>query len=127
MPRISSHLQLLGAFAAGEASSVYATFFAHAVRPPSVYVIDRYTHHRVSAGKIGDLEEVFHWDGLILVLVLSLIVFGVAWCVIRVAVEYADHLRSQTVVRSEATHAAPFAQALVGSRTETASTGSAHV
>lgn len=35
---------LLAALVAGEPCSIYATFFAHALSPASVYLVDRYTH-----------------------------------------------------------------------------------
>ena len=54
-------LNLLASFVAGEACSIYATFFAHAVTPATVYVVNRYTHRRLLFGQIGDIEEVFNW------------------------------------------------------------------
>ena len=75
---------LLAALVAGEGCSIYATFFAHALTPASVYLVDRYTHRRLMPGHIGDIEEIFNLDGLILVLVLSFVAFALAWCIMRV-------------------------------------------
>jgi hypothetical protein len=35
-------------------------------------------------GQIGDIEEIFDWDGLLPILVVSLIVFSLPWCIMRV-------------------------------------------
>jgi hypothetical protein len=75
---------LLAGFVAGEAYSIYATFFAHALAPATAYVVDRYTHQRLLPGQIGDIEEIFDWDGLLPILVVSLIVFSLPWCIMRV-------------------------------------------
>ena len=60
-PKGARRLGCLAGLVAGWTYSVYATFFAHALTPPSVYVIDRYTHRRLLPGQIGDLSEVFNW------------------------------------------------------------------
>lgn len=86
-------LSLLAAFVAGEAYSIYATFFAHAVTPATVYVVNRYTHRRLLPGQIGDIEEVFTWDALAPILVFSLIVFTLTWCIMRVTAKCAHQFR----------------------------------
>ncbi len=91
---------LLTAFVAGEVCSICSTFFAHFLRPPSVYVVDRYTHRRLLPGQVGNLEEVFNWDGLIPILVLSFIVFILSWCVMYAAAKYARQPRRMIAMRS---------------------------
>lgn len=110
-------LGLLAAFIAGEAYSIYATFFAHALTPVAVYVIDRSTHRRLLPGQIGDIEDVFHWDGLASILVFSLVVATLTWCAMRVTAKYARRLTTQTVSRPEEIHAYPTARAIAGNRT----------
>lgn len=88
-------LSLLAAFVASEAYSIYATFFAHALTPVTVYVVDRYTHRRLLPGQIGDIEEVFTWDGLVPILVFSLIVFSLTWCIMRVTARCAHRSGSR--------------------------------
>ena len=89
-------LGCLAGLVAGWTYSIYATFFAHALTPPSVYVIDRYTHRRLLPGQIGDLSEVFNLDGLIHMLVLSLIVFILAWCIVSTTTKCAYELSRRT-------------------------------
>jgi uncharacterized protein YjbJ (UPF0337 family) len=53
---------------------IHAAFFAHTLTPISVYVIDPNTQLQLASGQIGNVEEVFHGDGLaytILIAVLS--------------------------------------------------------
>jgi hypothetical protein len=102
-PKGAGRLSCLAGLVAGGAYSVYATFIAQALTPPSVYVIDRSTHRRLLPGQIGDLEEVFYWDGLIRMLVLSIIVFILAWCIVRVAAKCAGQL-SVSVPRTRPTN-----------------------
>ena len=79
---------------------MYATFFAHILRPPRLYVVDRYTHQRLLPGQIGDLQVVVNWDGLIRILVFSLIVFALVWCVMRLIAKCRRELGKQIVGRS---------------------------
>jgi hypothetical protein len=44
-------------------------------------MIDPHSHLRLTAGQIGNIEEVFHWDGLIHTMLLSILVFVVGWLV----------------------------------------------
>jgi hypothetical protein len=99
-------LSLLVGIVAGEAYSIYATFFAHVLTPATVYAIDRYTHRRLLPGQIGDLVEVFNWDGLIPILVFSLIAFALVWCITSITAKYARQFRRQTVAPSEEIHSA---------------------
>ena len=108
---------LFAAFVAGEAYSIYATFFAHALTPVTVYVVDRYTHRRLLPGQIGDIEEVFSWDALLPILVFSLVVFSLTWCIMRVTAKCAHQFRRQTVAQSEKIQTHPAARAVAGNRT----------
>jgi len=95
-PKSAKRLGCLVGLVAGWTYSVYATFFAHALTPPSVYVIDRYTHRRLLPGQIGDLSEVFNLDGLIHMLELSLIVFILVWCIVSVTTKFPYELSRRT-------------------------------
>lgn len=92
---------LLAAFVAGEACSICATFFTHALRPPRIYVIDRYTHRHLLHSQIGGIQEVFYWNDLIRVLALSLIIFALVWWTIRIAARLAHEHRRTTDARAE--------------------------
>jgi len=70
--RLSS---LTGVFAS-QAYLIHAAFFAHALTPVEVYVLDPKTHIRLLAGQIGNIEEVFHWNGLIPTMLISVLVFA---------------------------------------------------
>jgi hypothetical protein len=86
MPNLSktvSRLSLLVAVVASQAYLIHAAFFAHALTPIGVFVIDPRTHlHRVS-GQIGNIEEVFHWDGLTSTILIAILVFVVGWMAAR--------------------------------------------
>jgi hypothetical protein len=109
---------LLPGFVAGEAYSIYATFFAHALAPATVYVVDRYTHRRLLPGQIGDIEEIFNWDGLLPILLFSLIVFSLPWCIMRVTAGCVNRFRRQTVARAEEIPTYAPAPAIAGTRAE---------
>ena len=78
-----SRLSLLTAAIASQAYSAHAIFFAHALTPISVYVIDRHTHLHLLSGQVGNIEEVFHSDGLIPTMLISLLVFVLGWMAAR--------------------------------------------
>jgi hypothetical protein len=103
-PKSAKRFGCLAGLVAGWTYSVYATFFAHVLTPPSVYVIDRYTHRHLLPGQIGDLSEVFNLDGLIHMLVLSLIVFNLAWCIVSVTTKCAYELSRRTGVMERELH-----------------------
>jgi hypothetical protein len=88
-PRGGNRLSPIAALAAGEAYSIYATFFGHALGSPSVYLVDRYTHRRLLPGQIGDIEEALHWSDLIWVLAVSLIIFILVWWGVSIALRCA--------------------------------------
>lgn len=91
----------LAAFIAGEAYSIYATFFAHALQPPDVHVTDRYTRRRLLPGQIGNLEVTVNWDDLIRILALSLVLFILVWCIMRLTAKRGHELKKQIVILSE--------------------------
>lgn len=72
-------LSLIAGLAAGEAYSIYATFFGHALRSPSLYVVDQYTHRHLLPGQFGYTVEVFYWEDLIQLVAVSLLIFGSVW------------------------------------------------
>src|SRR5690242_10266843 len=78
-----SRLSLLMAVVTSQAYLVHAIFFAHALRPISIYVIDRQTHLEALPGQVGSLEAVFHWDGLIPTMLIAVLVFALSWMAVR--------------------------------------------
>ena len=64
---------------------IYATFFAHVISPAIVYVADPHTHLRLPDGRIGDIEEIFDWDGLLHVVAFSILMFVSGWCIMSLA------------------------------------------
>ena len=91
--RLSRRLSLFAAFTAGEAYSIYATFFAHAFGPSAVYVVDRPTSPRVALRQVGHIEVVFNWASVIHILVVSLIIFGLVWFATWATGKYATDSR----------------------------------
>ncbi len=87
-PKGINRLSVLAALVAGEAWSVYATFMAQILKAPSVYLVDRHGH-RLPSGQIGYIEEVFNTDGLIFLLMLSLMVSISVWYGVQVIARYA--------------------------------------
>jgi len=104
---------LLAAVAAGEACSIFATFFIHALRPPRISLVDRYTLRPLPRGQIGALQEVFYWNDLIRVLVVSLVIFVVVWCAIRMAAKLAHEHGRKAVARTDDIRLHPAALAIV--------------
>jgi len=100
---------------------IHAAFFAHALTPVGVFVIDPRTHlHRVS-GQIGNIEEVFHWDGLISTMLNSALVFVVGWMAARGTARLLASWGSSG--SSNQAHQYRFAQAITASDITTAPTG----
>ena len=94
-----SRLSLLTAVVASQAYSIQAIFFGHALRPVSVYVIDRQTHLRLLSGQIGSIQEVFHWDGMLPTMLISVLVFVAAWMAARGTAKLLAKLATERVVR----------------------------
>jgi len=107
---------LFAGFVAGEAYSICATYFAHALAPASVYVVDRYTHQRLLPGQIGDVEEIFNWDGLLPILLVSYIVFSLPWCIIRVSASCVRPFGRKTLNRAEEILTCAPARAIAGTQ-----------
>jgi len=84
--RAVSRLSLMAAFVAAEAFSIYAVFVAHALTPVHVFIVDRLTNHVLVPGSIGNLEEVFNWNGLLPYLLFTLITFTLTWWAVRWAI-----------------------------------------
>jgi hypothetical protein len=74
-----SRLSLLTAVVASQAYLIHASFFGHALTPIGVYVIDPKTHLHLLAGQTGNIEEVFHWDGVIPTILIAVLVFAFGW------------------------------------------------
>lgn len=83
LSKTTSRLSLLTAVVASQAYSIHAIFFAHALTPISVYVIDRKTDLHLLSGQVGSIQEVFHWDGLIPTMLVSVLVFVLGWMAAR--------------------------------------------
>ena len=73
-------LSLFAAYAGGEAYSIYAVFVAHGLQPVTFYLSEQNPLRRAISGRY---VEVFHPDGLIPTMVVSLIVFVSIWCLFR--------------------------------------------
>ena len=73
-------LSLLAGYAAGEAYSIYVVFGAHALTSVTDYLTEQSPYLRAVSGKY---REVFDLGGLIPILAGSLLVFTLAWCVVR--------------------------------------------
>lgn len=78
-----SRLSLLTAVVTSQAYLIHAIFFAQALTPISVHVIDRQTHLQLLPGQVGNLEAVFHWDGFIPTMLIAVLVFAVSWMAVR--------------------------------------------
>lgn len=74
-----SRSSLLTAVVMSQVYLIHAIFFAHALTPISVHVIDRQTHLQLLPGQVGSLEAVFHWEGLIPTMLIAVLVFAVCW------------------------------------------------
>ena len=83
LSKTASRLSLLTAVVASQAYLMYAAFFDHALTPVGVYVIDPRTNLHLVSGQIGNIEEVFHWDGLISTMLIAVLVFVVGWMATR--------------------------------------------
>jgi large-conductance mechanosensitive channel len=104
---------LLVAVAAGGACSIFATFFTQTLRPPRISLVDRYTLRPIPRGQIGSLQEVFYWNDVIRVLVVSLVISVVVWCAIRVAAKLAHEHGRKAVARTDDLRSHPAALAIV--------------
>ncbi|MGO9607006.1 MAG: hypothetical protein ACLQAT_27050 [Candidatus Binataceae bacterium] len=71
---------LIAGYAAGEAYSIYAVFGAHALTPVTAYLVGQTPYLRAVSGKY---REVLDLGGLLSVLLISLTVFTLTWCIVR--------------------------------------------
>jgi uncharacterized protein YjbJ (UPF0337 family) len=77
---------------------IHAAFFAHALKPVGVYVVDPHTHLHVLPGRVGNIEAVFHWDGLTQTMLISVLVFVIAWAAARKTAALRANTGSKRVV-----------------------------
>jgi hypothetical protein len=73
-------LSLLAGFAAGEAYSIYAVCATHALTPVTAYLTEQTPYLRTVSGKY---QELFDLQGVLPVVLASLVVFTLAWCMVR--------------------------------------------
>ena len=116
-----SRVSLLTAVVASQAYLIHAIFFAHALTPISVYVIDRQTHLHLLSGQIGSLHEVFHWDGLLSTMLISVVVFVAGWMAVRGTARLLGSARPTGL--SGATNPSQLAHTIAANNLATASTG----
>jgi len=113
--RLSS---LTGVFAS-QAYLIHATFFAHALTPVEVYVLDPKTHLHLVTGQIGNIEEVFHWNGLVSTILIAVLVFALGWVAARGTAKLLSGSGSQDLTQIQRS---PLAPAVPASDIATAST-----
>ena len=118
--KTTPRLSLLTAVVASQAYLIYAAFFARALTPVGVYVIDPHTHLHLVSGQIGNIEEVFHWDGLVQTMLLSVLVFVAGWMAARGTAKLLASSGSASYIQ---TNRYQLAQAITASDISTASTG----
>jgi hypothetical protein len=82
-PKEVRRLSLFAGYLAGETCSVYAIFIAHTMNPVSYRLVEDNRKLRVIYGRY---QEIFNWDGPLFTLV-GLVVFALAWCVVRAIAE----------------------------------------
>jgi hypothetical protein len=116
-----SRVSLLTAVIASQAYLIHAIFFAHALTPISVYVIDRQTHLRLLSGQLGSLQQVFHWDGLLSTMLISVVVFVGGWMAARGTARLLGSERPAGL--SGATNLSQLAHTIAPNNLATASTG----
>jgi hypothetical protein len=73
-------LSLLAGYVAGEVYSIYDVFAAHALTPVTAYLTEQTPFLRAVSGKY---REVIDLNGLLPVVLASLVVFALAWCTVR--------------------------------------------
>lgn len=93
-----SRLSLLTALVASQIYLIHAAFFAHALTPISVYVIDPKTQLHLMSGQVGNIEEVFHLDGLIPTILVSVLVFVLGWMVARATARLYGRSRTRVLL-----------------------------
>jgi hypothetical protein len=104
-PVAVGRVSLLAGYVAGETCSVYAIFFAHIMNPVSCRLVEN--NHKLRA-IYGRYQEIYNWNGLFFTLTASLVVFVLAWCVVR---GIAEAISTPTLIFCS-THAASTSVAL---------------
>jgi hypothetical protein len=79
-PKAVRRSSLIAGYLAGETCSVYAIFIAHTMNPVSFRLVENNLKLRAIYGRY---QEIYNWDGLLFTLAASLVVFGLAWCMVR--------------------------------------------
>jgi len=93
-----SRLNLFAGFVAAETYSAYASFVGRSLQPVSVFVFDRNTHRRLPSGHLGDLATVVHWQGLIAIVAISIVVFALAWTAFYLAAKGLQQLTTNNPI-----------------------------
>ena len=78
-------LSLLAGLTAGLAYSIFASFIMNALTPVTGLLVEADSFRRIAS---GHYQEVFSLDGVIPVIVASLIVFVLVWSSMRVIIEH---------------------------------------
>jgi len=81
----ASRLSLLAGFITAEAYSTYAVLMVHVLTPASVFVFDPATGRHLRSGQIGAIGGSFSWDGMIPLLIGTMLVFALTWSLVREA------------------------------------------
>jgi hypothetical protein len=79
-PKEVRRLSLFAGYVAGETYSVYAIFIAHIMNPVSYRLVE---DNRKLRAIYGRYQEIFNWDGRLFTFMASLVVFPLAWCMVR--------------------------------------------
>ncbi len=82
--RVVSRISLLAGYLAGEMCSVYSTFVAHTMSPVSYRLVES---DRKLRAIYGAYRETYNMGGLVFTLAISVLVFAIAWCVVRAIAE----------------------------------------
>src|ERR1019366_5388902 len=118
--KTTPRLSLLTAVVASQAYQIICRF----LRPRSHTrrcLCDRpHTHLHLVSGQIGNVEEVFHWDGLVQTMLLSVLVFVAGWMAARGTAKLLASSGSASYIQ---TNRYQLAQAITASDISTASTG----
>lgn len=73
-------MSLLAGYVAGEICSVYAIFIAHTMNPVSYHLVENNLRLRVLYGRY---QETYDLNGLVFTLIVSFVVFAMAWGAVR--------------------------------------------
>jgi hypothetical protein len=125
LSKTASRLSLLTGVFASQAYLIHAIFFAHALIPVEVYVVDPKTQLHLLAGQNGNIEEVFHWNGLLPTMLISVVVLALGWMAARGAAKLLSSWGSKKVFSSNQS-IYQLAMAAASSDVSTASTGESY-